>query len=687
MTWSHFTAYLDGSRPITKAERDELYTQLQGLLVGGCVSAGYSLNSSDQTAITGSGLLTDRASLDRAATNTRARLHTILATAAAAFTNYTTAETAALAGESITSAQRDTIIAAAIDDHRLWNYYRRLIDALACCQAPDQPNAWFGGTVGTALSYNTPASGTAPITYSATGLPPGLAINASNGQITGTPTAAGTYAATITATNACGSDSATFTIVIGIPSAPNCDFLGVGGFADSADGGPCLDETFSVTGQFTYATLVHFAWSGGDQIEWEVRANGTTIWTSGCVGGFDGSDDFTVPAGTTSLRILANCGCGVESASFTYTIECPTPCTEATVTGATVNGIVDTAFSYQVAAAGSAPITYSATGLPPGLSINTSTGAITGTPTMAGTYNATITVENACGEDGATLTIVIAEECTAATVADASASGSVGAAFAYNIAAAGTVPITYGATGLPPGLSLNTSTGAITGTPTTAGTYNATISVENDCGDDSAALTITIAAACESAAIANATVYGEVNVAFSRAGSGTGTAPLTYSATGLPPGLSINTSTGAITGTPTTAGSYPVTLTVSNACGESSATLMIWIEPYTHAPDLTAEAEGGAGPYSASYPLRSGGPLVADATLDITFDAFTRKDRIIVDVDGTEVYDSGCVAGSCGASVTVPTGAERVNVTIIAECDPAQTSPATGWIYTLSCVS
>ena len=113
MTWTHFTAYLDGTRPITKAERDELYTQLQGLFTGGCASSGYALNATDQAAIAGSYLLTDRASLDHASTTTRARLQTILATASAAFTNYASAETAALAGEGITAAQRETIIASA----------------------------------------------------------------------------------------------------------------------------------------------------------------------------------------------------------------------------------------------------------------------------------------------------------------------------------------------------------------------------------------------------------------------------------------------------------------------------------------------------------------------------------------------------------------------------------------------
>jgi Zn-dependent metalloprotease len=74
------------------------------------------------------------------------------------------------------------------------------------------------GTVGTATSLQVSASDSASgqtLTYSATGLPPGLAINAASGLISGTPTTAGTYSTTVTATDTTGaSGSATFTWTI-----------------------------------------------------------------------------------------------------------------------------------------------------------------------------------------------------------------------------------------------------------------------------------------------------------------------------------------------------------------------------------------------------------------------------------------------------------------------------------------
>uniref|UniRef100_UPI0004BFF373 putative Ig domain-containing protein n=1 Tax=Streptomyces sp. NRRL S-350 TaxID=1463902 RepID=UPI0004BFF373 len=55
-----------------------------------------------------------------------------------------------------------------------------------------------------------------------------------------------------------------------------------------------------------------------------------------------------------------------------------------------------------------------------------------------------------------------------------------------------------------------------------------------------------------------------------------GTAPLSYKASGLPAGLSINSSTGLISGTATTAGSSSVTVTVTDAAGKSAATTFAW---------------------------------------------------------------------------------------------------------------
>jgi hypothetical protein len=55
-----------------------------------------------------------------------------------------------------------------------------------------------------------------------------------------------------------------------------------------------------------------------------------------------------------------------------------------------------------------------------------------------------------------------------------------------------------------------------------------------------------------------------------------GTTPYTWTATNLPPGLTFSGSTNKITGTPTTAGSYPVTLTVTDKVGARSIFMFVW---------------------------------------------------------------------------------------------------------------
>jgi Zn-dependent metalloprotease len=82
------------------------------------------------------------------------------------------------------------------------------------------------GTVGTAISSFTlsASGGTAPYTWSATGLPPGVTLGSSTGTVSGTPTTAGTYNVTATATGSggSGSGSATFTFTVSGGGSGGC---------------------------------------------------------------------------------------------------------------------------------------------------------------------------------------------------------------------------------------------------------------------------------------------------------------------------------------------------------------------------------------------------------------------------------------------------------------------------------
>ena len=156
------------------------------------------------------------------------------------------------------------------------------------------------------------------------------------------------------------------------------------------------------------------------------------------------------------------------------------------------------------------------------------------------------------------------------------ASGTVGVAFSYQITADQAIPPGgWGATGLPAGLTVNTNTGLISGTPTAAGTYSVTISATNANGTGTATLTLTINAP-PPVITSPGTATGTVGVAFSYQITATNN-PTSFNATGLPGGLTVNTTTGLISGTPTTAGTYPVTITATNSRGTGTSTLVITI--------------------------------------------------------------------------------------------------------------
>src|SRR5204862_2251562 len=132
------------------------------------------------------------------------------------------------------------------------------------------------------------------------------------------------------------------------------------------------------------------------------------------------------------------------------------PATPVITSSLTATGQVGVAFSYTIAATNS-PTSYNETGLPAGLSVNTSTGLISGTPTTAGTYAVTISATNSGGTGSATLTLTINPPPPPVIQPPLTATGQVGVAFSYSITAANN-PTSYNATGLPAGLSVNTTT-------------------------------------------------------------------------------------------------------------------------------------------------------------------------------------------------------------------------------------
>ncbi len=203
------------------------------------------------------------------------------------------------------------------------------------------------------------------------------------------------------------------------------------------------------------------------------------------------------PAGFGTPNGLAAFG-GGSSTGNTVTVTSP----------GNQTGTVGTAASLQVSASDSASgqtLTYSATGLPAGLSISSS-GLISGTPTTAGTSSVTVTAKDTTGASGSatfTWTVSSAAGNTVTVTSPGNQTGTVGSAVSLQVSASDSASgqtLTYSATGLPAGLSISSS-GLISGTPTTAGTSSVTVTAKDTTGATGSATftwTVNSASGCTS---------------------------------------------------------------------------------------------------------------------------------------------------------------------------------------------
>ncbi len=140
-------------------------------------------------------------------------------------------------------------------------------------------------------------------------------------------------------------------------------------------------------------------------------------------------------------------------------------------------------------------------------------------------------------------------------------------------ATGGVSPYTWTGTGIPSGLTLSTA-GILIGTPTTPGTYGLDVTVtdsENTTASATLTLEITAAPVVTFEIVTTSLPAAQVNQAYSAEVSATGgVLPYTWSATGLPPGLVIDSGSGVISGTPTAIGVASVVFVVTDSAGASA---------------------------------------------------------------------------------------------------------------------
>ena len=179
-------------------------------------------------------------------------------------------------------------------------------------------------------------------------------------------------------------------------------------------------------------------------------------------------------------------------------------------------------------------------------------------------------------------------------------------------------PMTFRANGLPPGLNLNFATGLITGTPTTSGVFSVALLVTDDAGNTAST---TFNAAVKNKIIVTApppqNAFVQTPFTLQISANDSGGAQMTYSATGLPVGLAIGSSTGVISGTPTAVGGATVNLTVSDASGASATSsfaITVQLQDVHAAPSspLNVKVKSAPTQISVSWdPPSSGSPVLS----------------------------------------------------------------------------
>ncbi len=293
-----------------------------------------------------------------------------------------------------------------------------------------------------------------------------------------------------------------------------------------------------------------------------------------------------------------------------------------------------------------APSVFSITSgsLPAGVTLNTSSGALTGVATAPGTHSFSAQVVDSRNSEAGTATascgITVFSPPTASCVAITAIQGV--AIEPVTIVGSGGegAPYTFTATGLPAGLSISAG-GTISGTPTVSGSFSYTLTVSDKNGNKGTVnCSVTVVPPVAASCVSITAVQGVAITPVTMAASGGAGAPYTFTATGLPAGLSISAG-GTISGTPTVSGTFSYTIIVSDRNGNTgtvNCSVMV-VPPLTAGcvsitavqgvaiTPVTLVASGGAGaPYTftatglpAGLSMSAGGTISGTPTVTGTF--------------------------------------------------------------------
>ena len=476
--------------------------------------------------------------------------------------------------------------------------------------------AYADGQGGIALATSTAFtdSNGNPLTYGATGLPKGLTIDPTTGKITGTIDHDASRNAPVT-TGAGATLDGTYTIAVtasdGLGGTATQTFTIDSGNQAPVTGASTANQS-SNDGQVIAPIDTSLAFSDpnvGDVLTYTVSNLPSGLTIDATTGKISGTVAGNATPGSYAVRVVATDDKGASAReAFTWTVADVPPTIAALLPNqvyadATPGISIETDPGFH--SPNGIPLVYTATGLPIGLSIDTATGVIAGAldhdasknapavrgsgATLDGTYTVTVMVSD--GQGGtATQTFTIDATNSAPALAHQtpdqhSADGntaSVDAAAAFLDKNTGDA-LVYSATGLPPGLSIDTSTGRISGSivsnASKTSPYSVTVGVTDDKGavsSETFAWTVENVVPVATPPLGDRATYDGDGVSYTTADGFTNPngLPLVYTATGLPKGVAIDATTGIISGTldhdasvSTSGGVYTIAVSVDDGQG------------------------------------------------------------------------------------------------------------------------
>jgi uncharacterized repeat protein (TIGR02543 family) len=335
------------------------------------------------------------------------------------------------------------------------------------------------GQVGSSYSATlTPSNGSGPYNWSMAsgGLPNGVVLNAGTGQLSGTPTQAGSFNFTVQLVDTFNSQNASTTRGFAITMAN-----AAASYALTANASPSVGGSASCTPNLVTA--------GGTSTCTATPAAGYTFsaWSGDCTGATCVLSNVQAAMNVTALFTASNTPPSASAVSITGSAQ----------VGQTLTG----RYTYSDAEGdleGGSTFQWYADSSPNGNTKVIRSGATANTTPVQSSdlgqvlffcvtpqaRSGTSPGSEACSAASAPIS---AAWIAAVMSSGAPPKGTVGSPYRFTVTASGTPLISFSASGLPPGLSLDAYSGLLSGTPSTAGSYSVTFSASNTPASGSAA--------------------------------------------------------------------------------------------------------------------------------------------------------------------------------------------------------